>query len=567
VLQRDPILISLSPSSLRVGVIVGNQIARVERVAADARNDEVWKASLRPLDDALRSVLSTLNARPGSPALILYHGPRSVAEVFSVPGTGSAAASAVELYLNQNLPNASTEWLTNYHLLADGTSDSSQRHSQQGTPQPSGARTTALTYADSSDDADVLAGWVRRAGLEVQGVLPAKAAMLRAGLQVPETCKLDQPDAAPRVFIHLGEHAMTLTAWQGKRLLLARCADVGYSLLVDAILRSAKLLPKSEHFSREHATRTLFASGLPQRGQVVDHALHLSGDAVLPLMQPAMQRYVVETRQTLRFGMLEGDAARASVQLIGPGAGIPGLPDALSLALDLHVQISEDAAKPAEALGEEHVGDLALALELRGQSGWFVPGSVQILQTSRRMARSVRMGAAVALLTLAALAARTHLAERSLRPAIATLQEQADQIDAEIRAAAAMQQKARDLEAIVSITDQAIATRTNWRAALGVLSRSMPAGVELTDIAGDFRSADAAGRPALTIRGRADSIAGDPVSKLLDTLSASPIVSNARVVSSRAGADGEREFAIILELKGVNAPGQLAAASQEHGAP
>jgi hypothetical protein len=54
---------------------------------------------------------------------------------------------------------------------------------------------------------------------------------------------------------------------------------------------------------------------------------------------------------------------------------------------------------------------------------------------------------------------------------------------------------------------------------------------------------------------------------LLDTLSASPIVSNARVVSSRAGADGEREFAIILELKGVNAPGQLAAASQEHGAP
>lgn len=561
-LQRDPILISLSPTSLRIGVIVGNQVARVERVAVEARSDDAWKAGLRPLDDALRTALSAVGARPGSSALIVYHGPRSVAEVFSVPGSGSAAASAVELYLHQNLPNAASNWLMEYHLLADGTSDSHDQIAGAG-----GARTTALTYADAADDADVLAGWVRRAGLEVEGVLPAKAAMLRAGLRVPEVCKLDPPDAAPRVFINLGEHAMTLTAWQGKRLLLARCADVGYSLLVDAILRSAKLLPKSELFTREHATRTLFAGGLPQRGQVVDPGIQLSGDAVLPLMQPAMQRYVVETRQTLRFGMLESDAARASVQLIGPGAGIPGLAEALGVALDLHVQVSEGAAKPGESIGEEHVGDLGLALELRSQTGWFVPGSVRVLRTSRSMGRSVRVGAAVALLTLCGLAGRAYVGERSMRPAIAQLRAEADAIDAEVRATIAAQQKARDLAAIVSITDQAIGVRTNWRATLAMLSRAMPAGVELIDVAGDFRSADVVGRPALTIRGRVAGGPEDSTSRLRDALSANPMVASARVVSSRVDAEGEREFTIIIELQGVKTPGYLTADANEQTPP
>jgi Tfp pilus assembly protein PilN/Tfp pilus assembly PilM family ATPase len=554
VLQRDPILISLSPTSLRIGVIAGNQVARVERVAVDARSDDAWKGGLRSLDEALRNTLIALSVRPGTPAFIIYHGPRSVAEVFSVPGSGSAAASAVELYLHQNLPNASSSWLTDYHLLADGTSEPAD---QAHPGASSGARSTVLTYADSADDADVLAGWVRRAGLEVEGVLPAKAAMLLAGLRIPEVCKLDQPDAPPRVYIHLGEHAMTLTAWQGKRLLLARCAEVGYSLLVDAILRSAHLLPKSEHFTREHATRVLFAGGLPQRGHVVDHGLNLTGEAVLPLMQPAMQRYVVETRQTMRFGMLESDASRASVQLIGPGAGIPGLADALGVALELQVQVSEDAAKPGEAIGEEHVGDLSLALELRAHSGWFLPGSVRVQRTTRRMARSVRAGAAVAILTLGAFAGKAYLGERTLRPAIAELQAQADAIDAEAKAAAAVQQKARDLESIMSITNQAIGVRTNWRAALGVLSRSMPKGVELLDISADFRSADTVGQPALSIRGRIEPGPQDQVSKLLAAISASPIVASARVVSSRVDAEGEREFAIVIELKGVATPGHL----------
>lgn len=564
-LQRDPILISLSPTSLRIGVLVGNQVARVERVIVDAKSEEVWKAGLRSLDEPLRAALNELNARPGTPALVIYHGPRSVAEVFSVPGSGSAAASAVELYLHQNLPNAASNWLTKYHLIADGTSEPDEQIG--GLPAASGVRSTALTYADSADDADVLAGWVRRAGLEVQGVLPAKAAMLLAGLRVPEVCKLDQADAAPRVYIHLGEHAMTLTAWKGKRLLLARCAEVGYALLVDAILRSAQLIPKSEGYTRDHATRTLFAGGLPQRGQIVDHALHLTGEAVLPLMQPAMQRYVVETRQTLRFGMLESDAMRASVQLIGPGAGIPGLGDALGAALDLQVQVSEDAAKPGESIGEEHVGDLTLAVELRSEEGWFVPGSVRVQRTTRRMARSVRAGAAVAILTLGAFAGKAYMGERTLRPAIANLQAQADAIDAEVKATTAVQQKARDLESIMSISEQAIGTRTNWRAAMGMLSRAMPKGVELLEISGDFRSADTAGQPALSIRGRTNAGPQDHVSKLLDAISSNPIVASARVVSSRAGADGEREFSLVIELKGVSTAGHFTSEGESSDAP
>jgi len=565
--QRDPILISLSPTSLRIGIIAGSQVARVERCVLETKFDEAWNQSLRPFDDLLRNALQSINARPGTNALVLYHSPRSVAEVFSVPGAGNAAAQAVELYLNQNLPGAGRNWLTTYHLIADGTSDEHGGIAGSFASTTSGAatgnvRTTALTYADFAEDVDALAGWVRRAGLNIAGVMPTKAAMLRAGLQPPYTTD-EQPgnhvDAVPQVFIHLGEHAMTLTAWQGSRLLLARCADVGYSLLIDAVYSSAKSLAKSDHLTREYATRTLFAAGLPQRDQMMDDALKLSGESVLPLSQPALQRYLVEVRQTLRFGMIESDVARAQVHLVGPGAGIPGLADALSTMLELNIAVADYTSKPGESLGDEQVGDLALALQLRNVHGWFIPGTVQVSQASRRMATSVRAGAMSAALILAALATKSYVSERALRTVFADLQQQSETIDAQAAARKMAQQKSQDLEAVLSISNASIGARPNWHAVLAMLSTDMPAGAELLDVSSDYTSAESKGAPTISLRGRTRQHANrtaDPVSSFLDALNRSPLVESARVVSSRTEpTSGEREFMLSVVLKAINVPG------------
>lgn len=556
VLKRDPILISLSPTSLRVGIVNAGEVVRSERVCLSASVEEVWGCGLRTLDDSLRTTLQTLHVKPGTPAVVLYHSPRSVAEVFNVPASGNAAEQAVELYLQQNLPNSGEGWLTQHQLIQEeATDDTSDKPA--AAQSAASKQTTALTYADASQDADTLANFVRRAGLTVAGIMPAKAAMLRTSLQNPP----ERDEDRPNVFIHLGEHAMTLTAWSGNKLLLARCAEVGYSLLVDAILRAASASLKSDAITREVAIRTLFASGIPTSGQMYDSSLGLSGDAVVPSIQPAMQRYVIEIRQTLRFGMMESDVARARVMLTGPGAAIPNLADTLSESLEVDVERLDRELTVGGGLSDELVGDLTTAKWLASNNGWMVPPSVQVARTSLRTQQALRYGATAAAVLLGVLTLRAYMGTSSMKSAVANMKPQADAIDARLAARSQAARAAQSMERINSLVTAGLGTRTDWRTVLATLSQLTPAGVELDEIMGDYNSGEVSGTPALVIKGRSpqvDANGASPTSVFIESLTQSPMVLSARVTNSRNNEmNGMREFTISIQLRSVQVAGPL----------
>lgn len=553
-LKRDPILISLSPTSLRVGVVHGGEVVRSERVCIATSMEETWVTGLRSLDDALRETLQTLHVKPGTPAAILYYSPRSVAEVFQVPASGTAAQQAVKLYLTQNLPNSGEGWLTQHQLISDDSKESS--HTQAPTPGTQSRQTTALTYADSSQDADTLALFIRRSGLDVSGVMPAKAALLRNALQNPP----ERDEDRPNVFLHVGEHAMTLTAWKGNKLLLARQAEVGYSLLVDAVLRAAASALKSDACTREFAIRTLFSSGLPLPGEMIDNSLGLSADTVLPSIQPAMQRYVIEVRQTLRFGMLESDVSRARVILTGPGAAIPTFAEMLSDMLEIDIQRDENLGN---GTSDELVGNLVIAKWLLGSSGWILPPSVQVARTSRQTLQAVRYGAVAAAALLAVLAGRAYSGAGSLKSAIAELQPKASEIDTRLAARAQATKSAQSMEQINSLISAGLGTRTDWRAVLASLSSLMPSGMELEEVTGDYTSAEVMGSPAMLLRGLAPEVGANgasPTSEFIEALTNSPLVLSARVTNSRNNeVTGQREFTISVQLRGVQVAGPITA--------
>ncbi|MFO0857654.1 MAG: hypothetical protein U0640_09900 [Phycisphaerales bacterium] len=556
VLKRDPILISLSPTSLRVGILSAGEVVRSERVCLSTSVEEAWATGLRPLDDGLRETLQTLHVKPGTPAVVLYHSPRSVAEVFNVPASGNAAEQAVELYLQQNLPNSGEGWLTQHQLIQEDKSTDEDGKPASSTA-PTHKQTTALTYADSSNDADTLAHFIRRAGLNVAGIMPAKAAKLRNSLQNPP----ERDEDTPSVFIHLGEHAMTLTAWSGKKLLLARCAEVGYSLLVDALLRSASSALKSDSVTREVAIRTLFACGLPLPGEMLDSSLGLSGDAVLPSIQPAMQRYVIEIRQTLRFGMLESDVARARVLLTGPGSAIPNLAESLSESLEIDVARLGQDRTAGGGISDELVGDLVIAKWLANQQGWIVPPSVQVARTSLRTGQAVRYGGVAAALLLGVLATRAFMGTNSMKSAVASMKPQADAIDARLAARAQAAKAAQAMERINSLIAAGLGPRTDWRTVLGTLAQILPPGMELDEITGDYSSGEVTGTPALVVKGRSpqvDANGASPTSQFIDALVQSPLVLSARVTNSRNNeANGLREFTISIQLRSVQVAGPL----------
>lgn len=546
-IQREPILVSLSPSSVRVAITAGGEISRVHRIALDPDAFEAaWKKNLQPYDDALRSALNELGVRPGSVALVLYHGPHSVADVFHAPASGPAALRAADLYLQQTLPNVQGGWLTARAVLTE-VPESLPLNDVPGSPGKSSMRTLMLTVADSAADSDILAHWLRRCGLRAQGILPTKAAMLHNAM----TTDPMSASAQPRVYVHMGEHALTIAGWVDGKLCLARCAEVGYSLLCDAVYRSGRGQKLGDAFTRDYATRLTFSVGLPRRGEVMDQGLNFRADDVLPLVQPALQRFAIELRQTLRFGMLESDLARVKLWVAGPGAAIHGLGQALGDSLDL---ASECLASRNAGASDDQVGDLTLALSLRGTNLWMTPPSTQLQHVASVTRKAMRAGVAVAVVTLCVLGIRAYTGASVASKEIRQLEPRATQISEARNAQAQLDAAVAREQALLGALSESLGSRPLWRAPLTFLSQITQSGVELVEITGDFGPGDR-DDPTLTLRGRAPVAddEGDPIMHLLAAVKAEPYVSDARIVSTNleSGATRRREFVMAVQLRGM----------------
>ncbi len=544
-IQREPILVSLSPSSVRVAIIAGGEISRVHRIALDPDVfDAAWKKNLQPFDDTLRSALNELGVRPGTSAYVLYHGPHSVADVFHAPASGPAALRAADLYLQQTLPNVQGGWLTARTVLSE-VPESLPVSDVTSTASKSSVRTLMLTVADSAGDGDTLAHWLRRCGLRAIGILPTKAAMLHNAM----TNDPMSASAQPRVYVHMGEHALTIAGWVEGKLCLARCAEVGYSLLCDAVFRSGRGQKLGDAFTRDYATRLMFSVGLPRRGEMMDQGLNFRADDVLPLVQPALQRFAIELRQTLRFGMLESDLARVKLWVAGPGAAIHGLGQALGDTLDL---ASECLASRNAGVSDDQVGDLTLALALRNENLWMTPPSTQLQRVASVTRKAMRAGIAAAVVALGLLGARAYIGTSAANNEISQLEPRATQINAARTAQSDLEAATVREKSLNATLAEAVGSRPLWRAPLTFLSQVTQPGVELLEITGDYGPGDR-DEPTITLRGRAPVADddGDPIMHLLAAVKTEPYVSDARIVSTNleAGAGRRREFVMTVQLR------------------
>ena len=59
----------------------------------------------------------------------------------------------------------------------------------------------------------------------------------------------------------------------------------------------------------------------------------------MPQIQPVLQRYVVELRQSLRFGLPEEERDAIEISVSGPGSMIFGLPELIAWELKLKFSV------------------------------------------------------------------------------------------------------------------------------------------------------------------------------------------------------------------------------------
>jgi hypothetical protein len=539
VLARDCILVSLSPTSLRVALTASGEVTRVERVAIDAVNfDDAWAQGLRPFDDALRSALRSLDVRNGSAAQVVYHSPRLFCEVFVAPTTGPAALQAARLHLAQSLPDAGSEWETSILPLLQVKDGATHRQ-------------VMLLSADTADNQNTLAAWLVRCGIKPQTVAPSKGVLLAHAVQ-------ENPGSdAPTVRISFDEHSMSLCGWVEGRLAFARSADVGYGLVIDAIHRATRS-GTGELPPREYASRLLFSMGIPSRGQVLDPARGLSADAVLPLLQPALQRCIIEVRQTLRFGLQEQDVRRASIHLDGPGSVIPGITQSFFDHLEVDLTCRQRDTGPNSGVAEDQVGDLAIAARHRASGVWSVPPCERVRKENRRLTFCVRAGALVAVLLLGMIWGSTRRATARATDELAQVTPRAEMLQHVIQLREKTAKDAGEIASSRQVIDTALGRHTSWLGALALATQPAESELTILSVEGAFVR-DAAGAPVLTIRGRTAPTEGSegdddasPVTALVERLSTSPLVAQARVVSAHSDSTGS-EFVVEALLRSVPA--------------
>lgn len=508
-----------------------------------------WPGCLEPLGERLRSWVAELELG-GLPASVLYSGPETVVAVFTCPATAGAEAGQRAAALA--LADAARFGLdANPSQFSTLTTDAPGGAGGDEAAQP--AQMHTLAVADTEATTRAMTEWLREAGLSPERIIPAMAPAVRAAVEAA----LERSSAArPIVALYSGEHGSVLAAAGGGRLRFVRVIGLGVELLAAALSR--EILPREAGgfptvLDRASARALLYRAGVPRRGQVADAVTGLHADAILPLLQPVLQRCVVEIKQSLRFGLSEGERGSAELVTLGPGAVVPRLTELIGELCGLKVAASERATPEGDVLSSRS-GLIAEAVAGRAEGVGLLPVAVQKERAANRLRTALWIGTAAAatLVGLDATLVRLELGQE--REVLAQLEERVAAAGPAAEASAQLAAARVGLVGAERRIEERLAQSVEWDALLAVLAERTPPAVRLAEVELAYES----GRPVCRLRGRAQMTNGeDPsraVKSYLDALAAARIVSACRLgATQRAEMDGSivQSFDMTLSLVGL----------------
>lgn len=528
-MSRKTVEISLSPG--RLTVALGERCANID--LEEQLWETAWSEGLRPLDKPLTDALTELGV-PGADGLLVYRSPTAIAEVFSYPVKAGAAEEAAALALADALGRPLEQCTWSLQTLS-------------ATTRPT-VQTVILAAGDIAATAEVIEQWTRRAGVRLVHAEPADA---RALALVAGAVRCG-PGGACRAVLRMDDAGSVFAAGSGERLAFVRCVGIGLDQFVEALTRP---IPRKggvagpAQLGRAKAREILMRVGVPEPAQIVDEALGIRGGDLLPLMQPALQRLLIEIKQSLRFGLDDAERTSLMIGLDGPGAAIPGLAATIASAVDRPVAPCAPPTKP---------------LKLRRMST-LAPSAREAI-AMRRASVALRAGAVGAAALIAFETFSAVRREKAIGAEIAAIEIDAERAGEAIASAEAQRSVAAALTDAQAKLDASFGRRTDWMAFLRELAVLTPESVRFTEIAGSYES----GLPMASLHGVAwfeeadtDASGEGPITRYLDALRASPLVDRVELgETQRSDFEGRpaRRFSLRVSLVGGaewEFPGQL----------
>ncbi|MFI4896547.1 MAG: PilN domain-containing protein [Phycisphaerales bacterium JB059] len=523
------LILNLTPNQMDAVLVSGKRVRASKRAKlSPALWEEAWNEGLSPFDSTLTSLLRALGAPKNVKTSVLYTSPDSISEVRTAPGSGEDGVEAARLEVIENITSVGLEHIS-----------SAARLTHDEGPD-------VLVVADRDLNAQSIFAWLARCSCRFDSIIPLRAIALRAVIR-DVTTRVD--DGA--ITCYLGERTSIIASGGSGALRSVRCIDFGYSLLVEALSRGLRQDVEEGGASEvcahhAEARKRLFEVGLPTaKGGAVGPEV---SRRVMPLLQPVLQRYFIEIKQTIRFGIPDSSGASRTLRLIGPGAAIGGFPDLISNAVDTEIQIdggwdrfNPDEIYPAHSPEQDFIAHGAAGLGL-------APRIVREIKAARIISAGVRTGAMCAALALVAEAGTLYARQLEVRQAIRASEASLASVRQHRELTEIARRMSESFEIASSKTAEALEGSPDWYAVLAELAQLSNEGVTFNS----FRAYRDANESVVVIDGIAQ-IGGEhanTLANLTDQLRSSPLYHDVQLGStSLAELGGEPARRFELRLK------------------
>lgn len=500
-MKTKTIAIGLFPERLDVILCAGAQPVAAHRIHLSIEQDPVkWGRQVRDAAKAVSAAVKEMGA-VGLGARVMYRGPSACAEFASpLAKTASEAANAAVLSCADSLSCPMDLASCRALLVA---------FEKQGS-EPKGH---AVVAADSDEALAAIAEMVTESGLKFMSATPIDAITMASSAAMALGC-----EKQPAAILHFGEHRSFLVIVVEGRIVFSRPIAVGLDALVASLKRPLRLPGgQTVELNEETARAIVHECGFPSRTQIVHEQLQVTGGNIVPVLQPVLQRFMVELRQSLRFALPETQRGGVTLTITGPGARTPGFIQIVSD--ELGVRVATDERSRAYDYRDPMSGssELILALSARRPLTELVlePVAISRKRRMRHMQRWLWTGAAASLAMIGFDAVRLQSRLSETRKQVEALQSQNEGM-ATLKATA---DKLLAAGAAMASLENTIKAETGARVCMGAvmqeLSRVTPPSIRLYSVT--FKPGTGAIVGGLSGYATADSADPEVGSRLLES--------------------------------------------------
>ena len=250
-----------------------------------------------------------------------------------------------------------------------------------------------------------------------------------AGPDVLAACteRLRSADPAVQAVLHIDERIGTLVIHGSHSVSVATELPVAAGDLTSALMRPIMSGEEVIQLDEARALRLRAEIGIPSADETIA-SLNVTGDRLLPLLEPPLQKIVKQLTQWITFSTTcAGSGAVQSIRLVGPGASIKGLAEAIAARINIPVQREPGIRAFIAQTGDMGVEPESFAICASAALDWAslpnaIPPEILRERTARRVRRSVAICGPVVAAAILGVAFLFSSVDRNLQARVAAQQ-------------------------------------------------------------------------------------------------------------------------------------------------